>query len=508
MYIAARPGQHHRRRLRAPCRGRRAWPRGGRGAGAAPAGAGPGRSRLCRAGARAWPWANVPRRTVDEVQIAGLDRVDPAVVQRYVSQGAGDPLDTSSAEPRPAARLRRRLVRERGLHAARPARPQGAAPAAGGKELGPGLPAPGRAAGVQPEPGLHLRAARRPTRRPGSTRWAANCCATAALGSTTGLGVELHQPLDAAQRCLRGRQGRLLARAQGLLLRATSASPNTAGPAPAANSARASTSACSARRAWAGARRRSPTSWKPAGLCRAAERRPHHAQRRLAAGAGHGPVRPAVFPAPRLGAPTPACTAIDRDGYSRLDAAGAGAWPWQSWVLGARASWVDSPQGQLPFNEAGALGGFLNLSGLCHGQLLGDGVAYAHVRAERIIGTPAAGPARRHAAGPGAGSRPRGPALHGAEARRLAELAGRLPGRRDAAGAGVRGAGRGSDGSRPTPTCSSARLTPRARGRRPARSPRLPGTGHCLQPPSPATACRAACRPCSTMRCFHASVSV
>jgi hypothetical protein len=28
------------------------------------------------------------------------------------------------------------------------------------------------------------------------------------------------------------------------------------------------------------------------------------------------------------------------------------------------------------------------------------------------------------------------------------------------------------------------------------------------QPESPATACRAACSPCSTMRCFQASVSV
>jgi len=76
----------------------------------------------------------------------------------------------------------------------------------------------------------------------------------------------------------------------------------------------------------------------------------------------------------------------ESDGYSRLELQAQSAWPLQSWVLAARASWVDSPQGQLPFNEAGELGGFLNLSGYAPGQLLGDGVAYAHVRAERIIG--------------------------------------------------------------------------------------------------------------------------
>jgi len=76
----------------------------------------------------------------------------------------------------------------------------------------------------------------------------------------------------------------------------------------------------------------------------------------------------------------------DRNDYSRLSLNGQAAWPWQSWVLGTRASWVDSPQGRLPFNDAAELGGFLNLSGYASGQLVGDSVGYAHVRAERIIG--------------------------------------------------------------------------------------------------------------------------
>lgn len=72
--------------------------------------------------------------------------------------------------------------------------------------------------------------------------------------------------------------------------------------------------------------------------------------------------------------------------YTRAALDARAAWPWQSWVLGARASWVGSPRGQLSLAEAGRLGGFLNLTGFASGQLVGDDVAYAHVRAERIIG--------------------------------------------------------------------------------------------------------------------------
>ncbi|MDP1899127.1 MAG: patatin-like phospholipase family protein [Rubrivivax sp.] len=81
----------------------------------------------------------------------------------------------------------------------------------------------------------------------------------------------------------------------------------------------------------------------------------------------------------------------ERSGYSRLGLEARGAIPWRDFVLGGRATWVGSPRGQLPFNDAGKLGGFLNLTGFANGQLLGDEVAYAHVRAERIIGRAPAG---------------------------------------------------------------------------------------------------------------------
>lgn len=73
--------------------------------------------------------------------------------------------------------------------------------------------------------------------------------------------------------------------------------------------------------------------------------------------------------------------------YSRIATELRAAVPVQRWVLAGRAAWVASPRGDLPLDEAGRLGGFLNLTGFASGQLLGDDVLYGHVRAERIIGS-------------------------------------------------------------------------------------------------------------------------
>jgi NTE family protein len=73
-------------------------------------------------------------------------------------------------------------------------------------------------------------------------------------------------------------------------------------------------------------------------------------------------------------------------GYSRLSLDLRAVVPLGPWVLGSRVAAVTSPQGRLPLQEAGRLGGFLNLTGFASGQLLGDEVAYAHLRAERIMG--------------------------------------------------------------------------------------------------------------------------
>jgi NTE family protein len=80
------------------------------------------------------------------------------------------------------------------------------------------------------------------------------------------------------------------------------------------------------------------------------------------------------------------------DGYARAALDLRGAYPWQQQqVVAARLSWVGSPQGQLPVHDAARLGGFLNLTGFASGQLLGDEALYGHLRLERIIGRPPLG---------------------------------------------------------------------------------------------------------------------
>jgi NTE family protein len=78
--------------------------------------------------------------------------------------------------------------------------------------------------------------------------------------------------------------------------------------------------------------------------------------------------------------------ADSRRGWRRAQAEGRAAVPLGDWVLAGRASWTASLRGQLPLSEAPRLGGFLNLTGYTSGRLIGDDVAYAHVRTERIIG--------------------------------------------------------------------------------------------------------------------------
>jgi NTE family protein len=75
------------------------------------------------------------------------------------------------------------------------------------------------------------------------------------------------------------------------------------------------------------------------------------------------------------------------ENFSRLDAQAAVAHSIGRYVLGAEASYTGSPSGRLPFFDAATLGGFLNMSAFAQGQLAGDDVSYAQVRAERIIGT-------------------------------------------------------------------------------------------------------------------------
>ncbi len=75
--------------------------------------------------------------------------------------------------------------------------------------------------------------------------------------------------------------------------------------------------------------------------------------------------------------------------YSKLALELRAAWQfdgWGPWVLGSRLAYTGSTRGALPAYDAGFLGGFLNLSGFATGQVIGDKLRYGQIRAERIIG--------------------------------------------------------------------------------------------------------------------------
>ena len=73
-------------------------------------------------------------------------------------------------------------------------------------------------------------------------------------------------------------------------------------------------------------------------------------------------------------------------GYDRLAVELRAAHSWNDYVLNARLSYTASTHGKLPLADAGAMGGFLNLSGYVRNQILADDIRYASLRAEKIIG--------------------------------------------------------------------------------------------------------------------------
>jgi NTE family protein len=73
--------------------------------------------------------------------------------------------------------------------------------------------------------------------------------------------------------------------------------------------------------------------------------------------------------------------------YARLDAEVKVAFALQSVVLAGKVAYQGAISGRLPYDDAGTLGGFLNMAGYARGQLVGDGIRFAQVRAEKILGT-------------------------------------------------------------------------------------------------------------------------
>ena len=74
------------------------------------------------------------------------------------------------------------------------------------------------------------------------------------------------------------------------------------------------------------------------------------------------------------------------ENYSRLDARAGTYHSIGDWVLSGRATYQGSPVGRLPIYDAGSLGGMFNMTAFGVGQLKGDDMTYGNLRTERIIG--------------------------------------------------------------------------------------------------------------------------
>lgn len=74
------------------------------------------------------------------------------------------------------------------------------------------------------------------------------------------------------------------------------------------------------------------------------------------------------------------------DDYSKLTLDLRGAYALNDYVLNARVTYQGSLRGTLPIYDAGTLGGFHNLGGFAPNQLVGDDIRYFGLRTEKIIG--------------------------------------------------------------------------------------------------------------------------
>lgn len=72
--------------------------------------------------------------------------------------------------------------------------------------------------------------------------------------------------------------------------------------------------------------------------------------------------------------------------YARLDVDLRGAFSVADTIFNARFGYTGSPRGELPAFDAGRLGGFLNMTAFSPNQLLGDDVRYVGLRTEQIVG--------------------------------------------------------------------------------------------------------------------------
>lgn len=321
----------------------------------------------------------VPR--VDEIEVAGLGRVNPAVVQRYLRQPLGEPLDTAA--------LNRDLLRAYGdghyegvdysLSTVRGRNVLRVLPVE--KSWGPDYLRLALALDSNLSQGstYRLRAGYQKT---WLNRLGAELLVSGQIGSTTGVGVEFFQPLDAAQRYFvdaradyRRERTDLFVGSQRVAeyIDATSRVELTVG-----------------------------TQFSLVGEVRVGWR---ETRRLLQLETGELLLPDNVrvssggwllaldmdqldqLYVPRSGWAVQASLFDEgRRDFTRADIDLRTAWTAGDWVLGTRWRASGPVRGRLPLDEASTLGGFLNLTAFARDQLRGESVLFGQLRAERIIG--------------------------------------------------------------------------------------------------------------------------
>lgn len=324
--------------------------------------------------------ADAQPKPIDAIEVAGLSRVNPATLRRWLGQTAGVPLDTQ--------RLERDLLRVYGdgwyqsvdyaivdENGRRVLRVLPVEKAWGPDYLRFGL---NLESNLSQGSSYALRAAWQKT---WLNAWGADAVASVEFGSRTGADLTLHQPLGPSQRFYgeasigwhRERADLFLGRDR---IAAYRVGTSTIDLALGANVGLLG----QVQLGWRELRRRPRLD---TGL-------PILPETALEA---HGVLATLDFDQQnRLYFPTRGWAARgswfapeDR-GYQRLELEGRWAVSYRDWVLATRATWTGSPRGQLPAFDAATLGGFLNLSGFAAGQLWGDSTRYVHLRGERIVG--------------------------------------------------------------------------------------------------------------------------
>jgi NTE family protein len=321
----------------------------------------------------------VPR--VDAVEIAGLSRVNPAVVQRYLAQRPGEPLDTTA--------LNRDLLRAYGD--GHYASVDYALLTEGGKTVL-------RITPVEKPWGpdyLRMSLTLESNFSQGSTyqlragyqktwlnRLGGELLLTGEVGNATGAQVEWYQPLDAAQRWFGDVQLGYRRERQDIYFSGQRIAEYRLARSTAEISAGRSFSLLGQLRA----------GWRETqldiALVTGLPLLPLPDQRRTGGwllALEMDQLDALYFPRSGWAVRAELFNSPQRD-YSRFDLDLRAAVPWDDYVLSGRLAVVSSPSGQLPADNAARLGGFLNLTGYANGQLLGDSVRYAQLRAARIVG--------------------------------------------------------------------------------------------------------------------------